>query len=776
MKINKLNIVSFGKFQNKEIVFSDGFNLVFGENEMGKTTVMEFIKMMFYGSRGKSADTVNNPRKRYLPWNSDKMAGSIEFEHGGTFYKLEREFKASNSTDKITLWNMDTGVAETLSGAEEVGAKFFGISCGAFEKSVFIANDPTFFADSAADGEINSRLSKLTASFDDDTSAEAVLSRIADAQNILQTKTGRGGSIVKLESEKQELYEAQRQNEELCRRREEINEKIDSLRARLAQNGEERKEYFERIKKAEKSEIRSKLTEFIAAAELYEQTENKIKNKEGNLITEETAEKIAEMLSDYKVLCDSNEKAQQNIDALTAEVAKLSAFDNSAEAQKNEEEKQTLLAEFNENEAKIRQAELELLSLQNNKNSGKKSPNIALLVIGLLLILGGAAAAAVTRIYLIAAVCAAGAVLFILSFILGKRKDNSAALTEKLESEKQNLIAAKESAADKLAEINARITKASVESGTNEKLLAEKREENLRLREEQLESLKTADALKNEIFAQVAPFGVLPDIESAAHFVKETTAAIADLKVLRIKAETAAVGTKCANLAQAKEKLALLGEAESSENPAELKAAWQEKENEKSELEKELAAVSSEAKTAFSGLKTPAEFEKEIAEKQQKIDAQKAYFERLSLAFTGIEKAFLLLRRNYSGVLEQRAKDILCAITSGKYADITVSKNFDIHLRKTEDLSSHSVHNFSRGTSDQAYFSLRLALSEYLSKEQGGMPVLLDDVFSQYDDARFAESFAFLKNYAESAQVVFFTCHGKERQAAADLSANIIEL
>ena len=52
MKIKRVYIAAFGGLKNKTVDFEDGFNVIYGENENGKTTVMTFIKMMFYGSAG----------------------------------------------------------------------------------------------------------------------------------------------------------------------------------------------------------------------------------------------------------------------------------------------------------------------------------------------------------------------------------------------------------------------------------------------------------------------------------------------------------------------------------------------------------------------------------------------------------------------------------------------------------------------------------------------------------------------------------------------------
>ncbi|MBR2578738.1 MAG: AAA family ATPase, partial [Clostridia bacterium] len=55
MKIRNITINSFGKLNNYSLDLRDGVNVVYGPNEYGKTTIMEFIKIMFYSKNEKSA-------------------------------------------------------------------------------------------------------------------------------------------------------------------------------------------------------------------------------------------------------------------------------------------------------------------------------------------------------------------------------------------------------------------------------------------------------------------------------------------------------------------------------------------------------------------------------------------------------------------------------------------------------------------------------------------------------------------------------------------------
>ena len=164
MKINSIYISAFGGLKNVALDFKDGFNLIYGDNEQGKSTVMAFIKMMFYGNERGSAKLSKNIRKKYTPWDGSNMAGSVDFKHNGTEYRIEREFRSSNSTDKVTLCDLNLGTRQ--SAPADLGLSFFGLSSAAFERSVFIGQFGFPENDSAAEGEINAKLSNIVLSGD----------------------------------------------------------------------------------------------------------------------------------------------------------------------------------------------------------------------------------------------------------------------------------------------------------------------------------------------------------------------------------------------------------------------------------------------------------------------------------------------------------------------------------------------------------------------------------------------------------------------------------
>ena len=103
MKIEKLEIRNFGKMQNRTLEFSDGIQLISGENESGKSTVHTFIRSMLFGmTRGRGRAAKNDVYSRYEPWeNPAYYAGEMVFESGGKRFRLTRNFGRQNANAKL---------------------------------------------------------------------------------------------------------------------------------------------------------------------------------------------------------------------------------------------------------------------------------------------------------------------------------------------------------------------------------------------------------------------------------------------------------------------------------------------------------------------------------------------------------------------------------------------------------------------------------------------------------------------------------------------------
>ncbi len=94
MKIRELYLKNFGKFSEKKVELADGINLLYGENESGKTTIHTFIKSMLFGlERGRGRASANDTFSLYEPWeNPNYYSGVLRFESGGKNFCITRNF------------------------------------------------------------------------------------------------------------------------------------------------------------------------------------------------------------------------------------------------------------------------------------------------------------------------------------------------------------------------------------------------------------------------------------------------------------------------------------------------------------------------------------------------------------------------------------------------------------------------------------------------------------------------------------------------------------
>ena len=102
MKIKGLNINGFGKFKDKSINLSDGLNVVYGNNEAGKSTTHTFIKSMLFGMAKKKSKTKVDIYQKYKPWENDaKYEGTLDFIYNNKNYQIHRSFNQDNPIFEI---------------------------------------------------------------------------------------------------------------------------------------------------------------------------------------------------------------------------------------------------------------------------------------------------------------------------------------------------------------------------------------------------------------------------------------------------------------------------------------------------------------------------------------------------------------------------------------------------------------------------------------------------------------------------------------------------
>ena len=87
----------------RQIYFPEHVQVLYGENEYGKSTIYAFIKAMLFGmERGRGRAAGRDDFSRYEPWeNPNYYAGMMRFRCGTRIFRLERSF--DRYTKRVSL-------------------------------------------------------------------------------------------------------------------------------------------------------------------------------------------------------------------------------------------------------------------------------------------------------------------------------------------------------------------------------------------------------------------------------------------------------------------------------------------------------------------------------------------------------------------------------------------------------------------------------------------------------------------------------------------------
>ena len=97
LNINKIKINNYGNIKNKDFEFSKKINIIYGKNESGKSTILQFIINMLYGiSKNKKGKEISDFEK-YKPWNGEEFSGKLIYElDNNEKVEIYRDFNRKN--------------------------------------------------------------------------------------------------------------------------------------------------------------------------------------------------------------------------------------------------------------------------------------------------------------------------------------------------------------------------------------------------------------------------------------------------------------------------------------------------------------------------------------------------------------------------------------------------------------------------------------------------------------------------------------------------------
>ncbi len=153
----------------------------------------------------------------------------------------------------------------------------------------------------------------------------------------------------------------------------------------------------------------------------------------------------------------------------------------------------------------------------------------------------------------------------------------------------------------------------------------------------------------------------------------------------------------------------------------------------------------------------------EVAEKTQKVATLEDTALELWNGYRALRAAAELVEQTLRQHEARRqpevvrsASEIFSRVTDGTYTDLIVTEGSVHVIDGTGAKVSPSA--LSRGTVEQLYMSLRLALIETFSRRHP-VPVVLDEVLVDFDPQRTAAMVGEIVHLSEVTQVIVFTCH-----------------
>ena len=184
MRINNLKINGFGKLKDREFKLSEGINLINGENEAGKSSLLKFTTSMLYGaSKNKNGKEISD-FDRYKPWQTEEFSGKINYTlDSGEEFEVYREFKKKNPV----IYNSNKeDISKDFTIDKTKGIDFFTEQTGVDEESFYstaITEQEGIKLSRSSQNSIIQKISNLVSSGDDNISYKKSFDRINKRQN-----------------------------------------------------------------------------------------------------------------------------------------------------------------------------------------------------------------------------------------------------------------------------------------------------------------------------------------------------------------------------------------------------------------------------------------------------------------------------------------------------------------------------------------------------------------------------------------------------------------
>jgi len=836
MRIQKLDIKGFGKLNNFEIEFSKGLNIVFGANESGKSTIQAFIRAMFYSLKGgKSKGGIYNPLNRYRPWFGRDYKGSLKYVlDNGQSYKVERNFENGETKVYDFLYK---DITKTFDQSKDKGPLFairhIGLNENCFKKTLYIGQMATKIDNSGRE-EILDRLSNISQTGYEDVSFFSASEAIKETLkvnvgtdktstrplDIINTKLDElsdkrkrlldiKGSMFSLKEEMEDLNKKRKKLEEakvainFAKNIVKIREQLNACKRKKKDLGEivfeisQRSKQYEDLNRnaieyktineqfnmfskfgfSEADDLYIKYTKYENLVNENSRLIKEIKNlKKGVHETETFLEKFKDMTK-IRALQFKNIAIVAAISAICLSIVGLVVY-----------------AYFSKNYFYIIGAfllaiiccALFALKLNNNKelnslkykidemdNKHKKSMNEGIVKKNGFL----------NRERFLEEKCLCDSKDYELNIKKEKIKEleaevdnNSSKNSEILKSIKKILFETEitNSMEDSVNKEHIETFRSAINNYKETVPYLSSVEERLSTINNQIKNLYTrANSICEQSIENNADLmEVMRDIDNKIEKLYE------NLDIYACKIKSIYPDSEFGEIKYDKFMEVIL-----DLDIEEAKGRIDEFTKENYEAINDIQIILKEKEMILSALNDDNNELEKIEDDIQELEVKKEKLEEigfsLKTALVVLEEANNEIKRDFAPILNDKASKLVSSITSSEYEELKVDENFILRTTDPSLKDIVPVSLLSGATIDQMYLALRIALIQTIENSNERLPLIMDEILSQYDDERSLDTITLLKEMSNQRQIIFFTCKKREVELVKSVcnnNINIIEL
>ncbi|MCI9269020.1 MAG: AAA family ATPase [Lawsonibacter sp.] len=736
MRIKSMT-ATFGKLDHARLEPGPGLTLIHAPNEGGKSTWAAFWRTMLYGidTRGRDKKGYLADKNHYQPWSGAPMEGEITLEYEGRDITIRRGPRGNTPFGAFSA--VYTGTQEPVPGltASNCGELLTGVGAEVFSRSAFLGDGNLSLTTAP---ELERRIAALVTSGEEDVSFSQAMDRLKSWKNRRQVNKS-VGEIPKLEGELAQ-----------------IRESLDQLGAVAAQTSRLEGERAALVRDQEELSRQLEAHRAIALQKLsdrYAQAEEEFQSAQRQLDQLE-AERAAHPVPDREALKQAQGELQY-LKVLEEEIKQGSAAleeRKETAAQAKEAVRDERFPNMTGEEAAAKAAADcagHQIASENSKRLKKWHLFLHLLgVLGFtaLVFLG------ISQMGPLFIGLGGGFYILLVSVSLW-------ALFRGKTAKKQ---------AEEI------LSRYGVQTPEELTALAQGYRERCQAADKaahEVEVIQNA-VTQREAKREAARAGLLDFVHPFAPEVKDMFGCSAALsRALSIDHDLALARERAEERRRRLDDLAAQGAKPGEEAALPLPvptAGLEETERALARTGEQLEQITAQlnqVRGTLQAMGDPAALSAQAERLEEKLARRRLECDALTAAMDALTQANAQLQERFSPELNRLTGQYMARLTQEKYPAVTLTRELEGFVRTADGVLPRAALYLSRGTADQLYLALRLAVCQLCLPEKP--PILLDDALASFDDSRLEAALELLWELSGEQQLLLFTCQKREGEVLA---------